>query len=293
MRPYILVLAIILFSFGPVFAAGEKQAFEKGVQQLKQKAYAQAVQTFTELIDASGENANVYKNRGVAYMKMKEFDLAIQDFKKAEKLNPELEGVYSNLGTAFYYKKEYDKAISSYDREIQLRPDNAVAYFNRALALAELEKTDQALADLERTLERKPEFYWALCLQGDLRAGKGWREKARQSYKKASRLDTGTGYAKRQLNAMTEVSGDKGGRVYYTIQAGAFRKKSNAENLNNKIAQMGYDTHISRGTDGQNRSLYFVRTGRFADAEKAKQAMKEFKKKTGMDAVIKKKGGGS
>ena len=288
MRPYILVLAIILFSFGPVFAAGEKEAFEKGVQQLKQQEYAKAVHTFTELVETSGENANVYKNRGVAYMKMKKFDLAVKDFKKAEKLNPDLKGVYSNLGTAYYYKKEYEKAVSIYDREIHLRPDNAVAYFNRALALVELEKPDLALADLERTLERKPEFYWALCMQGDLRAEKGWIEKAGESYKKASRLDTGTGYAEKQLNAITRLS-DKEKQGFYTIQTGAFRKKSNAVTLNDKIADMGYDVQISKGRDGRNRSLYFVRIGRFNEAEKAKQTMEEFKKKTGMDAILKKK----
>lgn len=287
MRPYILILAIILFSFGPVFAAGEKEAFEKGVQQLRQQEYAKAVHTFTELVEKSGKNANVYKNRGVAYMKMKKFDLAVKDFKKAENLNPELEGIYSNLGTAFYYKKEYEKAVSSYGREIKLRPDNAVAYFNRALALDELEKPNLALADLERTLERKPEFYWALCLQGDLRAEKGWIEKADESYKKASRLDTGTGYAEKQLNAMHRLSG-KEKKSFYTIQTGAFRKKSNAVMLNDKIADMGYDVHISKGRDGQNRTLYFVRTGRLNDEEKAKQAMEEFKKKTGMDAILKK-----
>jgi tetratricopeptide (TPR) repeat protein len=292
MRPYICVLAIILFSFGPVFAAGEKETFDKGVQHLRQKEYAEAVQIFTELIDASGENANVYKNRGVAYMKMKKFDLAVKDFRKAEKLNPELEGVYSNLGTAFYYKKEYDKAISSYDREINLRPDNAVAYFNRALALAELEKLDRALADLDRTLERKPEFYWALCFQGDLRARKGWIKKAARSYKKALRLKEDSGYAQKQLDALTKVSDDDGGRVYYTVQAGAFRKKSNAQDLNKKMAQMGYDAHITRGTDGQDRPLYFVQTGRFDNTEKAKQAMEEFKQNTGMDALIKKHKGG-
>ncbi|MFO7752359.1 MAG: tetratricopeptide repeat protein [Desulfobacteraceae bacterium] len=287
MRPYICALAIILFSFGPVFAAGEKETFEKGVQQLKEKEYKQAVQTFTDLIDASGENANVYKNRGVAYMKMKKFDLAVKDFKKAEKLNPELEGVYSNLGTAFYYQKEYKKAISSYDREISLRPDNAVAYFNRALALAELEKLDQALEDLERTLERKPGFYWALCFQGDILARKGRTKSAVKSYKKAAALDTDSGYAQNQLDAMTGLSGDEDSKTYYTIQAGVFRKKSNAKHLNDKIAEMGYEANVLRERDG----LYFVRTGRFHDAQTAKQAMEEFKRKTGMDAVIKQEGG--
>lgn len=292
MRPYICALVIILTSLSPAFAAGEKEVFDKGVQQLKQKQYAEAVETFTDLIDASGENANVYKNRGVAYMKMKKFDRAVEDFRKAEQLNPELEGVYSNLGTAFYYKKEYKKAISSYDREISLRPDNAVAYFNRALALAELEKLDQALADLEQTLERKPDFYWARCFQGDLLARKGQIKKAAQSYKKAARLNAESGYAQKQLNAMTGFSDDQDGSAYYTIQAGAFRKKSNAEDLNEKISGMGYDVHISSGMDKQNRPLYFVRTGRFDDAEKAKKAMENFKRKTGMDAVIKQEGGG-
>ena len=292
MRPYICALAILLISFSPAFAAGEKEAFDKGVRQLKQKQYAEAVQTFTDLVNASGENANVYKNRGVAYMKMKKFDLAIEDFKKAEELNPDLEGVYSNLGTAFYYRKEFKKAISNYDREISLRPDNAVAYFNRALALAELEKLDRAVADLERTLERKPDFYWARCFQGDLLARKGRIQKAAESYKKAARLDAAGGYARKQLNAMTGFDTQTGSGDY-TIQAGAFRKQANAQKLNDKISGMGYDVRISRGKDGQNRALYFVRTGRFDEAEKAKQAMETFKRKTGLDAVIKKQDGGS
>jgi cell division septation protein DedD len=61
---------------------------------------------------------------------------------------------------------------------------------------------------------------------------------------------------------------------YYTIQVGAFKSYSNAQNYSKKFGRMGYPTEIL-STVQKSRKLFRVRVGNYTDKSKAQREMKK------------------
>jgi len=289
LKKAILLIVISLFFYTIIFAENEKELFDSGVLQFKQGQYQQAIDAFSKLIAIAQDNADAYKNRGVSYMKQKKFDLAIKDFEKAKALFPELKGLYSNLGVAWYYKKEYEKAIENYDTELEMAPENYVAYFNRALCLAELDRNQEAIDDLSKTLTLKPDFYWAICYMADLLAREGEDIKAIETYEEALRQDSQNSYASEKLAQLKQKVKDKqkiADKSEYTLQAGAFLNQANADKMNIKLRNNGFDSRVLTLKDSKERTWYLVRSGNYKNHNKAEKAMFSLKEKLGSKPVI-------
>ena len=293
MKKVIFLILLSLCFYSTVFAEPEKNIFDNGVHLFKQGHYQEAIDTFSKLIEMAPDNADAYKNRGVSYMKQGKFDLAIKDFEKAKELFPELRGLYSNLGVAWYYKKEYEKAIENYDIEIQMAPENHIAYFNRALCLAELGKDKQALDDLSHTLELKPDFYWAICYKADLFARKGEDTRAVETYEEAIRQDSKNTYAveklaklRQKIKKTEQTENTQTPGPVYTLQAGAFLNSANAGKMKTRLLNHGFDPRVLVLKDSKNRPWYLVRSGHYANQNKARKAGLLLREKLGIRPVI-------
>lgn len=304
MKKIIILTLLLTFCHTLSFAETEKELFENGVLLFKQDRYQESVDKFSNLIDLAPGNADAYKNRGVCYMKLEKYDLAIADFEKAKELFPELKGLYSNLGVAWYYKKEYEKAIQNYDIEIEMAPDNYIAHFNRALCLAELHLDKDALDALTRTLDLKPDFYWAFCYRGDLYARSGDVAKAVESYQTAIRKDPDNAYAKDKLAILEGENKTKktpefknttpvihaGSNTAFTLQAGAFLNRPNADKVKAKLIQNGINADILVLKDSKGRDWHLVRSGSYTSLDEAKKAAAALKEKTGIEPAIRPSG---
>ena len=304
MKKNLILILIIVFFCTPVFAQTQKEIFDNGVQFFKKGQYQNAIDAFSTLIEMAPDHADAYKNRGVSYMKQDKFDLAIKDFEVAKDLFPELKGLYSNFGVAWYYKKEYEKAVENYDIELEMTPENYVAYFNRALCLAELDRNDEALDDLEKTLNLKPDFYWAICYKADLLAQRGETDKAIETYKKAIKYDSQNAYAKDKLAKIDKTATNSDAPRQkestpvkhikdtnpqssgYAIQAGAFLNKANAERMKTKLINMGFDSRVLILKDSKEKTWYLVRSGNYADKNKAQKDLSLLKEKLGIIPVL-------
>jgi tetratricopeptide (TPR) repeat protein len=307
----IIILILLSFSFYTIiFAQTQKELFDEGINLFKSARYQQAVDKFSELIKLAPGNADAYKNRGVTYMKQTKFDLAIEDFEKAKELFPELKGLYSNLGVAWYYKKDYNKAIENYDIEINMSPQSSVAYFNRALCLAELDRNEDALDDLEQTLKLKPDFYWAICYKADLLAQAGKDIQAVGIYEEAINLDSKNTYAKEKLALLKEQikEKNKGKEIEeliqemntpenkkapesgYAIQAGAFLNQDNANKMETRLKNNGFDSRILILQDSKDRTWYLVRSGNYTNENEAKKAIVSLKDKLAIQSIVRSKG---
>lgn len=299
---YLILLSVSLSA--PGFADTQKDLFETGVSLFKQGHYQKAVDTFSQLVQLAPDHADAYKNRGVSYMKLEKFDLAIQDFETAKTLFPELKGLYSNLGVAWYYKKNYEKAIDSYDTEIQMDSENHVAYFNRALCLAELGRNTDALDDLSKTLALKPDFYWALCYKADLLALAGQNIQAINTYEAAIQQDPKDTYAREKLVQLKQkvATGEppdlpkplpgktKDDPLQYTLQAGAFLNPANADKLNTRIRDKGFDSRILTLKGVQNKTWYLVRSGHYATQTAAHKGAVSLMNTLAVKSVVRSKG---
>ncbi len=277
---FITILALNMF----VFAASQEDLFNKGILQLQNNQFSSAVKTFTQFLELFPNDAKVYKNRGVAYMKQNMVDLAITDFEKAQVILPELPGLSINLGAAWYYKKKYLISIQYYDQEIQQNPDTCIAIFNRGLCWEKLGKYDKALNDMDKTLAIKPDFYWALCYKGNLLVKTNNKSMAKAVYREAVKLEPENSYARKQLNILMEQSKKDTLDKYY-LQAGAFKKRQNAEKLYNQLQLNQFDTIIAlKNVKGQ--TWYVIKVGSFKNALAAKDIKNALQKKMGIKPLI-------
>ncbi len=285
----------------------EKQIFEQGVLFLNQGKYSESANEFTKLIDKHPDMADAYKNRGAAYMKLGLYPLAISDFEKALLLDENVMGLHSNLGVAYFYQKQYQKAILHYDHEIKKIPNSYFAYFNRAICRSELGNLKQSLADVNAALEIKPDLYQAICFKGDTLAKMNNIPEAKKTYQEAIKLAPDQEYAREKLAQIQPVSKQntpkniqkktsnikkhlpqkkKPPKVLelYELQAGAYDKKENAEEICETLKDLGYITRIIKKNMPNGAILYTVRTGKFLSREDAEKEVKQFNKKTGLKA---------
>ncbi len=312
-------LIISIFSFlyllcSPCMAeipdsAQERQLFEQGVAFLRQGKYSESVNEFTKLISLLPDMPGAYKNRGAAYMKLGLYPLAIADFEKTLSLDEHAAGLHSNLGVAYFYQGEYQKAIEHYNQEIQYTPDSYFAYFNRSICWSNLGNLKQSLADVEKTLSIKPDLYQAVCFKGDILVEMKKFVQAKSAYEQAIKLDASQTYARDRLAELPDSSPatppqkqkkqtqkKKHSAVkphdhkiqIYELQAGAYGKRENAEKICETLRDLGYATRISPQKMDNGKVCYSVRTGKFISYPEAKKGMERFKKKTTINAVVKK-----
>jgi|GEM_PF-2784871 len=78
----------------------------------------------------------------------------------------------------------------------------------------------------------------------------------------------------------------KNEKMCYSIQAGAFLFKDNAEKRLSELKGKGYNAYIFETTDHLNRKWHAVKTADFTTLQKASSALAQFTRKENMPAVI-------
>lgn len=113
-------------------------------------------------LTARAETAEGYFNRGIDDLKQKNYYQAIDDFGRCIKLNPNYVAAYNNRALAHDNLGNYSQAIYDYTKAIELKPDSPRAYNNRALAYFALKDYAKAWEDVQKAqslgYEVKPEF---------------------------------------------------------------------------------------------------------------------------------------
>jgi tetratricopeptide (TPR) repeat protein len=98
--------------------------FQEGIEHLKHKKYADALNSFSEVVRRAPDNAEAHSNLGYCYRKLKNYKLALEH----------------------------------YDRALQLKPSLATAREYRGEALAELGRLDEARQELEALRKLDPKL---------------------------------------------------------------------------------------------------------------------------------------
>lgn len=107
--------------------------FEKGKTEYKQQNYAQAIELFSQALDADPDNAYIYYERGISYFHLNKKSLALVDFDKAVELQPENPFRYSSRAFVRDACGDINGAIKDYKKAVELDPDDAVAHNNLGL----------------------------------------------------------------------------------------------------------------------------------------------------------------
>jgi len=164
-----------------------------GRQQLADKDFEGAIETFSALIRQHPDSAAAYYSRGSArYHARSELDKAVNDLTTALRLDPQGYKAYRmrglaraqqgdwvglrddcslalqyrpssaelhNLrGTACYRLQDYAAALASFEDAVRLDASRPESYYNRGLARRRLGKLAEAIEDFRQALRLKPTF---------------------------------------------------------------------------------------------------------------------------------------
>ena len=129
-------------------AALEKQVKERGAQLAKNKALNEAF------------------NGGMEALKNKQYEQSVQSFQKAAEMDPKQHVIWGNMAEAYMglastkpapeQQPLLDKAYESYQKAIELKPDDAAYHNNFALALAKAKKFPKCRRNLRRQCRSIP-----------------------------------------------------------------------------------------------------------------------------------------
>ncbi|MEW6107644.1 MAG: SPOR domain-containing protein [Nitrospirota bacterium] len=82
------------------------------------------------------------------------------------------------------------------------------------------------------------------------------------------------------------VSGQKEHEIIYTVQLGAFKNASDAENFKAKYDKKGYATYITVSKNSTNEKIYKIRTGEFRERKDAEILSLKLKKNEGLNSFV-------
>ncbi len=146
-----VVLVVLNLSSGAPMADANT-AFNEG-------NYEEAVDLYTQELDANADNREAYVNRGMAYLELDQNGNARADFQQAIEMDPEAgPRAYYGLGTAQRRLDQADAALENYNRALELAEDDspllADIYWRRGRVYhLNLEDFDAAIADYRQAID--------------------------------------------------------------------------------------------------------------------------------------------
>jgi tetratricopeptide (TPR) repeat protein len=115
--------------------------FQRGVEQMSQQEFSEAIETFSQIIQKKPEFAEGWNKRATIYYLVGEYTKSLSDCEEVIRRNPAHFGVLSGFGMNY----------------LRLgRPEQALGYFERALAVnPNLAQIQAAVEDLKQLLEQR------------------------------------------------------------------------------------------------------------------------------------------
>ena len=162
----------------------------QGLMLLKEKRFTDAIEAFSNAIDADVDASEPYNNRGVCRFFTGDLKGAISDYTQALELNPDYAEAYKNRGGARFYNKDYERSIQDYTRALEIAPEDAETYYHRGIAEFHRGAYKKSLADHTHALRLQPDLAaaanqiaWTLatCPMDDIRNGPRAVEMAQQA----------------------------------------------------------------------------------------------------------------
>ncbi|KAJ1303494.1 hypothetical protein OPQ81_011680 [Rhizoctonia solani] len=118
-----------------------KKAFEMGVSAFKEKRYEEAVELFTQSIDADHSHPHVFDSRAAAYEQLKRFREALGDTRKCISLQPERYQSYFRTARIFLSMGKYDRCLQMVEAARKRLNPSDVGYQKRIEELSRIEQS--------------------------------------------------------------------------------------------------------------------------------------------------------
>ena len=95
-----------------------------GVAQSGARQFREAIETFTQGLALTPDNALLLRWRGHRYLSVREFDRAYADLARGGKLDPTIYGIWYHLGVVQYLQGDFPAAAGSFAKAQPIAPDS-------------------------------------------------------------------------------------------------------------------------------------------------------------------------
>jgi tetratricopeptide (TPR) repeat protein len=158
-------------------ATTEMEVFSRGEEQLKQKDYARAYDSFTQYLTLSPKSPGAYYNRALAAIGLSKYDEALDDLDETIRLSPgDLDARYMRFKLTAERREALfeDTTVTSATRPVKQNLENALTVF--------------MMDELNAILKTDPADIWALNERGRMEHEQGEYDAALADYNAALML---------------------------------------------------------------------------------------------------------
>ena len=180
---------LISFSQGTKASSPIQSLFEEARSLKSKGAYAEAIESYQEIIKEDPENYEAIRELAQVYSWNKEYDKSIQNYDKLLGKNPKNYDALLGKAQVLSWKGDYDNAENLYTRIIEAVPSYFDAYMGLANVYLWSGKYDKGLGFLEKLERKDPENQEIIKKIFDVLYAKGDFKSARRYYRKLVRLD--------------------------------------------------------------------------------------------------------
>jgi len=192
-RPLALALGLALVSFFPLGArnvsAEANVHYNIGNLLMDQGRSQEAIASFDRSLAQWPGNAYAWINRGNCLDKLGHADEALASYQRAEEANRGLWRAYKAQGIILHREKRYEEAVEVFRRG--LRTDGEEAYYLLGVDLKNLDRLDEAIQAFEQAVRINPSYARAHTRLGEIYAGHGDADLAREHFRRAVASDPG------------------------------------------------------------------------------------------------------
>ena len=178
--------------FSEQIQANQFNAFalaHRGRAWLEEDKAERGLQDVQQAIRLEPGNAAWLRARAAIYDDLDETKRALSDLDDAIRLEPKNSLNYSQRGALFKSLKEYDKAIADYGTAIRLDPKFSAAFFNRGNAYKAQGQLDKAIADYGEAVQVDPNFTAAFFNRANAHKNRKEYAQAAADFAEVVRLD--------------------------------------------------------------------------------------------------------
>lgn len=173
-----------------------------GIQQLDERAYVEAIDTFSALLRQRPDSAPAYYSRGAArYHARIELDKAVNDLTTALRLEPNQHKAYRMRGLVRAQQGDWAGLRDDCSLALQFHPTSAELYNLRGTACYRLQDFDGALANFNDAVRLDASRHESFYNRGLARHRQGNLTGAIEDFQQALRLNPG--FTKAQQNMQT------------------------------------------------------------------------------------------
>jgi len=257
-----------------------------GVVYAKKGELNEAIKCFNKVLELNPENAKAYNNRGTAYDEKGKFSKALSDLNRALELNPNFADAYSNRGIVYDEIGGYNRAIDDFNDALFIKPNDAEVYNNRGVVYAKNGEFDKAMEDYNKAVELNPYFAVAYINRGNVYLNNKEYDKAIEEFDKATELNPNIAEVYNNRGVAYSMKGELDKAIADYNKALSF-KPNYANAYANRCS-----IHLKKGRyhdalkDAKNAGIFFFRTKKIVEAQKAFSAGFELKGKISDDDII-------